>query len=96
MHFVQYYVLLCLFNARLVLNLLVIFHKISGSYSYNIVLIKTSVVLFNGNFKFRSVYMKVFRPCAETFLTLSRFQYQNFLKTFLGKIFDSRSFTNAH
>ena len=34
------------------------------------------------------VYKKVFWPSIETFLAFSWFQYKNFLKTFLAKIFE--------
>ena len=41
---VQKYILQQYFRLSLVLNLFLIFHQISGSYSYNIVLIKKSVI----------------------------------------------------
>ena len=39
---------------------------------------------------------KVFSPSTETFSTFSQVQYQNFLKTFLAKIFEFHCFAHAH
>ena len=37
-----------------------------------------------------------FSPSAETFLALSQSQYQNFLNTFVAKIFEFQCFAHAH
>ena len=37
-----------------------------------------------------------FRPSTETFISFSEFQYQNFLRTFLAKIFESQCIAYAH
>ena len=54
-------------------------------------LLRPSVLTFN-----TLLYKKVFLPSTETYKNFSRFKYQNFLITFLAKIFEFIFLARAH
>ena len=68
----------------------VFFDIVVSSVARAFLICKLRIEPFINNARF--FYKKLFSFSAETFLTFTRFQCQNFLKTFLAKFFDIPTF----